>query len=194
MHPLRRACVRPAQGLLRARPGLGPAGARRLCEAGAALTHVRGDGTPAMVDVGGKAATRRTAVAGATVVVGRVVGALLRRNVSPAGKGDVFAVAQLAGIMAAKRTPDLIPLCHSVPLARVAVELALGADGERVHVRATAETGPAQTGVEMEALTAASLAALTVYDMCKAASKDMSITDVRLLAKTGGKSGDYARA
>lgn len=155
------------------------------------LTHIGSDGSPAMVDVGGKAETRRTATAQAIVQVGPIVHDLLRRNISPASKGDVFSVAQLAGIMAAKRTAELIPLCHSVPLAHVAVDLKLDHDSEAVCVSATAATGAAQTGVEMEALTAASVAALTVYDMCKAASKEMVITEVRLLSKTGGKSGTF---
>lgn len=165
---------------------------RSLCS-GARLTHIARDGSPTMVNVGSKAGSRRTAVAEATVVVGATVGGLLRRNVSPAGKGDVFGVAQLAGIMAAKRTDELIPLCHSVPLACVGVELRMVEGAEEVHIEATAETAVAQTGVEMEALTAASVAALTVYDMCKAASKEMVIKDVQLVSKTGGKSGDYLR-
>lgn len=166
---------------------------RARARATATLTHVGGDGAPAMVDVGAKELSRRAAVAEATVAVGPVVGRLLAGGVSPAGKGAVFGVAQLAGVMAAKRTADLIPLCHTVPLARVAVEMALCEKGESVRIRARAETAAAQTGVEMEALTAASVAALTVYDMCKAASKDMTITDVRLVSKTGGKSKDYVR-
>lgn len=144
-----------------------------------------------MVDVGDKEQTRRTATAEATVRVGPVVHGLLRRNVSPAAKGDVFSVAQLAGIMGAKLTPQLIPLCHAVPLAHVGVDLVLHPSSPEVTISATASTGAAQTGVEMEALTAASVAALTVYDMCKAASKEMCITDIRLLSKVGGTSGAY---
>lgn len=162
-----------------------------MCD-GAGLTHIGPDGSPTMVNVGSKSGSRRTAVAEATVFVGPIVGDLLLRNVSPARKGDVFSVAQLAGIMAAKKTDELIPLCHSVPLACVGVELRMEG-AEEVYLKATAETAVAQTGVEMEALTAVSVAALTVYDMCKAACKDMVIKDVQLLSKTGGKSGNYQR-
>lgn len=164
---------------------------RRACAS--ALTHFDKDGSPTMVDVGSKEPTLRTAVAEATVEVGPIIGKLIAGHESPAGKGSVFGVAQLAGIMAAKRTPELIPLCHTVPLASVRVDLELCPNNELVYIRAQAETKLAPTGVEMEALTAASVAALTVYDMCKAASKDMTISGVRLVAKTGGKSEDYRR-
>jgi cyclic pyranopterin monophosphate synthase len=157
------------------------------------LTHVDANGAASMVNVGDKRYTNRTATAVATVRVGSTVHALLACNISPGSKGDVFGVARLAGIMAAKRTPDLIPLCHSVPLANVAVDLRLDQDPAlpNVYISATASTGKAQTGVEMEALTAATVAALTIYDMCKAASKDMIITDIQLVRKSGGESGDY---
>jgi cyclic pyranopterin monophosphate synthase len=161
--------------------------------ASSSLTHLGKDGSPTMVNVGAKQHTRRTAVAEATVEVGAAVGALLRGSAFPTGKGSVFGVAQLAGIMAAKRTPDLIPLCHTVPLSSVSVELELCPRNEHVQIRARAETGLAQTGVEMEALTAASVAALTVYDMCKAASKDMTISGIRLVSKMGGTSREYIR-
>jgi cyclic pyranopterin monophosphate synthase len=177
----------------------GLAGLRRLSsiisDVTPRLTHVDTDGAAAMVDVSAKAHTQRTATAEAIVHVGATVHSLLARNISPGSKGDVFGVAQLAGIMAAKRTPELIPLCHTVPLANVAVNLRLDPDpmSPNVYISATASTGPAQTGVEMEALTAASIAALTVYDMCKAASKEMTITDIHLVHKSGGMSGNYTR-
>lgn len=155
------------------------------------LTHIGSDGSPSMVDVSDKQMSCRRATAKSVVDVGPIVHDLLRKNLSPGNKGDAFGVAQLAGIMAAKRTSDLIPLCHSVPLAHVDVGLTLGACRHEVEVNATVTTSAAQTGVEMEALTAASVASLTVYDMCKAASKDIVIKDTRLIAKSGGASGDY---
>lgn len=158
---------------------------------GSTLTHVNSDGVPSMVDVSAKRMTNRTATATSVIHVGAVVHDLLQRNLSPGNKGNVFSVAQLAGIMAAKRTPELIPLCHSVPLAHVDVRLRLNQHKPEVEVLATATTCQAQTGVEMEALTAVSIASLTVYDMCKAASKDMVIGNMRLIAKSGGASGDY---
>jgi cyclic pyranopterin monophosphate synthase len=130
-----------------------------------------------MVDVGGKPLSRRRARAGALVRMRAETAARLREL----PKGDALATAQVAGIMAAKRTSDLIPLCHPLPLTRVDVSLSVGDEG--VFVETTAET-TAQTGVEMEALTAAAVAALTVYDMAKAIDKDMTVTDVRLLEKT----------
>lgn len=137
-----------------------------------------------MVDVGGKVPTRRTASACATVVLGPVAFRLLRDN--QLAKGDALAVAQLAGIMASKQTSGLIPLCHALPLDSTAVTLELDELRNAVVVMATCCT-TARTGVEMEALTAVTVAALTVYDMCKAVSHDITITDVKLLAKTGGK-------
>ena len=152
-----------------------------------------------MVDVSGKEATRRRAVAEAVVEVGPAVAAAIAGDA--VAKGPVFATARIAGIQAAKQVGQLIPLCHPLPLEHVAVDLALR--GDEVHVRAEATVtawlwspeAPAmgKTGVEMEALTAAAVAALTVYDMCKALSKDMTIRCVRLLAKSGGRSGDWAR-
>jgi cyclic pyranopterin monophosphate synthase len=141
------------------------------------LSHVDEAGSVRMVDVGAKAFSRRRAVARAELRMRAETAARLRQL----PKGDALATAQLAGIMAAKRTSDLIPLCHPLPLSHVAVELEVGADA--VTITATAET-TAQTGVEMEALVAASVAALTVYDMAKAIDKDMSVSDVRLLEKT----------
>src|SRR5829696_7419609 len=141
------------------------------------LSHVDESGSVRMVDVGAKPLSRRRAVARASVRMA----AETAQRLSALPKGDALATAQLAGIMAAKRTSDLIPLCHPLPLTHVSVELEVGADA--VTITATAET-TAQTGVEMEALVAASVAALTVYDMAKAVDKDMAVADVRLLEKT----------
>ncbi len=149
------------------------------------LTHFK-DGTPIMVDVSSKATTLRSATAEAFVWLPEA--ARIALDAGGVGKGDVLAVAQLAGIMGAKQTANLIPLCHPLGLSSVEVWLERTADG--VRVQTTARTS-AQTGVEMEALTAASVAALTVYDMLKAASKGIEIRVVRLLEKTGGKSGDW---
>ncbi|KDD76135.1 MoaC family protein [Helicosporidium sp. ATCC 50920] len=137
-----------------------------------------------------KADTKRTAVAVASVAVGPVVGSLIRAN--QVQKGDVLSVARLAGIMAAKLTPQLIPLCHPILLSSARVELQLDERAEVVEVQATAAT-KGGTGVEMEAMVAAAVAALTVYDMCKAASKHIVISQVKLRSKTGGKSGDWHR-
>jgi cyclic pyranopterin monophosphate synthase len=149
------------------------------------LTHFK-DGRPHMVDVSDKAVTARTATAEATVTLPRA--ALEALEDGGVGKGDPLVVAQLAGILGAKQTSALIPLCHPVPLSSVDLHLERVIDG--VRIVATARTAD-RTGVEMEALTAVSVAALTVYDMLKAASKGIEITRVRLLSKTGGKSGDY---
>jgi len=154
------------------------------------LTHVDALGKASMVDVSAKAATKRTATASCRVLLGASAYQLVAAN--RAAKGDVLAVSQLAGIMAAKHTATLIPLCHNIPLSKVAVDLQLQPDHHLVVIRATATTVGA-TGVEMEALTAASVAALTVYDMCKAVSKEIEITDLRLEAKAGGRSGDWQR-
>jgi cyclic pyranopterin phosphate synthase len=154
----------------------------------AELTHFDGDGNAVMVDVSAKSATERVAIAKGSVIMAPATLALIRdRGVA---KGDVLAVAQLAGIMGAKRTPDLIPLCHPLALTSVGVELTLDAAASAVHIEATCKL-VGQTGVEMEALTAVTVAALTIYDMCKAADKGMRITDVRLVRKSGGKSGLY---
>lgn len=150
------------------------------------LTHLRRDGTAQMVDVSGKAETTREATATATVRTTEGVLALLGAGDLP--KGDALAVARVAGIMAAKKTPELIPLCHPLPISKVTVDFELGLDA--VTVLATVKTRGV-TGVEMEALTAASLAALSVYDMIKAVDKHAVLTDIRVLAKSGGKSGDW---
>jgi cyclic pyranopterin phosphate synthase len=144
-----------------------------------ALSHVDDAGDVRMVDVGGKPHERRRAVARARVAMRAETAAALRSL----PKGDALTTARLAGIMAAKRTAELIPLCHPLPLTNVEVSIEVGEDG--VDIVATAET-VAQTGVEMEALTAASVAALTIYDMAKAVDRDMSVEDLRLLEKTKG--------
>jgi len=150
------------------------------------LSHFDAAGQPRMVDVSAKAETRRTASAHAFVRMTPAVLEALPNN----PKGDPLAVARVAGILAAKRTADLIPLCHSLPLSHADVDIRIEPDG--VRIIATAAT-TAQTGVEMEALTAASVAALTVYDMTKALDKRIEIQDIWLLEKTGGKSGDFRR-
>ena len=143
-----------------------------------------------MVDVSGKADTLRTAVAVGRVILGREAFERVRDNT--VRKGDVLSIAQIAGIMGAKETSRLIPLCHQVQIQGVDVELTLNEDAEAVDIRAFAKSiGP--TGVEMEALTAVSVASLTVYDMCKSITKDLRIDNIHLLAKTGGASGDYRR-
>jgi cyclic pyranopterin phosphate synthase len=143
------------------------------------LSHVDAEGSVHMVDVGGKPYERRRAVASGRVAMSPETATELRSL----PKGDALATAQLAGIMAAKRTSELVPLCHPLPLTSIDVELEVGEGG--VQIVATVET-TAQTGVEMEALTAVSVAALTVYDMAKAVDRDMTIEDVRLLEKTKG--------
>lgn len=155
----------------------------------AKLTHVTSDGRARMVDVGGKEVTERTARAEAVVRMGAP---LVRRLKAYAygRKGDPVETARLAGIMAAKRTADLIPLCHTLPLDAVDVQVTFGRTVLRIETFVRARH---VTGVEMEALTAAAVAALTVYDMCKAADKGIEIERVRLLRKTGGKSGDWTR-
>jgi cyclic pyranopterin phosphate synthase len=156
----------------------------------AELTHLDNNGEAHMVDVGDKPVTRREATAGSEVVMAPATLELLRAG--NAAKGDVFAVARIAGIQAAKRTAELIPLCHPLPLDRIDVELTTC--DELPGVRIVARCAVAgRTGVEMEALTAASVAALTVYDMLKAVDRDMTIAATRLLAKRGGRSGDYTR-
>ncbi|HVB15568.1 MAG TPA: cyclic pyranopterin monophosphate synthase MoaC [Stellaceae bacterium] len=157
------------------------------------LTHTDVEGRARMVDVSDKAETDRVAVAGARVVMRPET--LARIQAGEIAKGDVLAVARLAGIMAAKRTAELIPLCHPLALTSVALDLACVPNGPRdgrsaVEITATCRL-KGRTGVEMEALTAASVAALTIYDMCKAIDRAMVVTDLRLLRKSGGKSGDY---
>ena len=154
------------------------------------FTHFNEEGRAKMVNVGEKPPTVRTAVAAARVLVNRETFDLIRSGGMK--KGDVLTVAQVAGVMGAKRTPELIPMCH--PILIDGVDLKLRLDEERCSVEITAAVScSGRTGVEMEALTAVSTAALTVYDMCKAVQKDMTITDIRLLEKAGGVHGDFIR-
>jgi cyclic pyranopterin monophosphate synthase len=153
------------------------------------LTHVDEHGAARMVDVSGKATTDREATARGRVLVAPATVELLRGGETP--KGDVLGVARIAGIMAAKRTPDLVPLCHPLAISGVTVDLEVVDDA--VEIAATVRTTD-RTGVEMEALTAVSVAALTVYDMIKAVDKQATITDVRVERKSGGKSGDWSRS
>lgn len=152
------------------------------------LSHVDERGEVRMVDVGGKQVTQRRAVAEASISMRPETLAMIVEGRAP--KGDVLATARIAGIMAAKRTSDLIPMCHPLPLTHATVELE--PTGAGVHVTAVCET-EGKTGVEMEALTAASVAALTLYDMVKAVDRGMTISDVRLLEKAGGRSGHWTR-
>jgi cyclic pyranopterin phosphate synthase len=150
------------------------------------LTHIDAAGKARMVDVSGKEVTKRTATAQAVVTMRPETLDKIRQNAL--AKGDALGVARVAGVLAAKRTDELIPLCHSLPMSDVSVDFEFG-DG-RIVIKTSATT-LAQTGVEMEALTAATVAALTVYDMAKAVDKRMTIEDVHLVSKTGGKSGDF---
>lgn len=152
------------------------------------LSHFDADGRAVMVDVSDKDETDRVAVAGASVVMQKPTLELIMAG--GVKKGDVLSVARLAGIMGAKRTPDLIPLCHPLALTSVTLELTCDPERNSVDIVATCKV-KGRTGVEMEALTAASVAALTVYDMCKAVDRGMTITNVRLIHKSGGKSGTY---
>ena len=154
------------------------------------FTHFNEQGRAKMVDVGEKVPSHRTAVAGARVLVSKETFALIKSGGMK--KGDVLTVAQIAGVMGAKRTPDLIPMCHPIMVTGINLELSLDEACCAVDIKATVSCD-GKTGVEMEALTAASTAALTVYDMCKAVQKDMVITDVRLISKTGGVHGDFKR-
>ena len=154
------------------------------------FTHFNEQGRAKMVDVGEKPPTRRTAVAGARVLVSPETFALIRSGGMK--KGDVLTVAQIAGVMGAKRTPELIPMCHPVLVDGIDLDLSLDERRCSVEIRASVSCD-GRTGVEMEALTAVSTAALTVYDMCKAVQKDMVISDIRLLSKSGGVHGDYFR-
>ena len=154
------------------------------------LSHVDADGRARMVDVSAKEETRRVARAGGSIRMKAATLDAIRGN--QIAKGDVLGVARLAGVMAAKRTAELIPLCHPLPLHDVDIALALDANLPGVRVEATSTT-VARTGVEMEAMTAVSVALLTIYDMAKAIDKEMVIGDIVLLAKTGGKSGPYSR-
>ncbi|MEX2229601.1 MAG: cyclic pyranopterin monophosphate synthase MoaC [Dehalococcoidia bacterium] len=157
-------------------------------ESAGALSHLDSEGHARMVDVSAKAVTAREATARGRVEMRPETLALIVEGRIP--KGDVFATARIAAIMAAKRTHELIPLCHPLPISGIEVRLAPAERGDAVEIEATVRT-TAQTGVEMEALTAASVAALTIYDMCKAVERTMRITDVRLVAKSGGRSGDF---
>ncbi|MBT1002713.1 cyclic pyranopterin monophosphate synthase MoaC [Paenarthrobacter sp. DKR-5] len=159
----------------------------RAHEEAPALTHLRADGTAQMVDVSGKPETSREATAQAVLRTTAEVMGLLTSGGLP--KGDALAVSRVAGIMAAKQTSTLIPLCHPLPISKVTIDFELGAS--EVLVRATVKT-KGLTGVEMEALTAASVAALTAYDMIKAVDKHAVLSDIKVLAKSGGKSGDWA--
>ena len=155
------------------------------------LTHLDRDGRASMVDVGDKESSSREAVAEASVYMAPTTLTAIRDGSLP--KGDVLAAARIAGIMAAKRTPDLIPLCHPLQLSKISVDFEVDDENGRVIVVGTVRC-KGRTGVEMEALTAVSVAALTIYDMAKALQKSMTISDIRLLRKRGGKSGDWKRA
>ena len=154
------------------------------------FTHFNDQGRAKMVDVGEKPVTRRTAVAAGRVLVNDYTFSLIKSGGMK--KGDVLTVAQIAGVMGAKRTPDIIPMCHPILMDGINLELSLDEARKSVESKANVSCD-GRTGVEMEALTAVSTAALTVYDMCKAVQKDMVITDVRLVSKTGGVHGDYMR-
>jgi cyclic pyranopterin phosphate synthase len=152
------------------------------------LSHVNPSGKASMVDVSGKQDTVRTAEAFAEVFVSNEIFKKIKEN--NIAKGDVLSIAKFAGMQAAKKTSELIPLCHNILITNVDVDLKLNSKNKSVQITAAAKT-VAKTGIEMEALTAASVAALTVYDMCKALDKSIIISNVKLLSKTGGKSGNY---
>ena len=154
------------------------------------FTHFNESGRAKMVDVGEKNITERTAIAAGRVLVSKSTFDLIKSGGMK--KGDVLTVAQIAGVMGAKKTPDIIPMCHPIIIDGIDLDLKLNEEYLSVEITATVScTG--RTGVEMEAITAVSVAALTVYDMCKAVQRDIEITDIRLLRKTGGKSGDFKR-
>ena len=152
------------------------------------LTHVDSSGEARMVDVGGKEITDRVATAVCEVKMSSKTLSLIRSG--GIGKGDVIATAKLAGVMGGKRTADLIPMCHNIPISQIEVNIEELSDGSGLRIEATART-TWRTGVEMEAMTAASIAGLTIYDMCKSAERGIKVTDLRLTHKSGGKSGDY---
>jgi cyclic pyranopterin monophosphate synthase len=152
------------------------------------LTHLDNQGTARMVDVGEKPDTERTAIAGGAVLMQPETLRLIREGALK--KGDVLTVARIAGIMAAKRTSELIPLCHPLPITHIDLDLSLDEARSAVTITATVRTR-GKTGVEMEALTAVTVAALTIYDMAKAVDRGMRLTDIRLLEKHGGQHGDY---
>ncbi|MEC4803309.1 MAG: cyclic pyranopterin monophosphate synthase MoaC [Jaaginema sp. PMC 1079.18] len=155
------------------------------------LSHLDSTGEAQMVDISGKKANKREAIAQSSIKMTKSTFEAIEQGNTP--KGDVLGTARLAGIMAAKQTANLIPLCHPLPLHKIAVQAIPDAELPGYHFQATVAT-QAETGVEMEALTAVSVAALTLYDMAKALEKSMQIQDIRLLRKTGGKSGDYQQA
>lgn len=155
---------------------------------GGSLTHFDGSGKARMIDVGAKSKTNRTAIARGSVLMLPETIELIKSN--GLEKGDSLAVARVSGIMAAKNTFQLIPLCHPIALEHISLEFEFDEDGKAIHITATAKT-TSKTGVEMEALTAVGVAALTIYDMCKSVDKGMCISEVRLLSKKGGKSGDF---
>ncbi len=152
------------------------------------LSHINSEGKAEMVDVSEKKETLRTAAASAEVFVSKEVFTRIKQNMIE--KGDVLAIAKFAGIQASKKTFELIPLCHNIPISKVNVEIKLNSKNYSLRISTFAKT-VSKTGIEMEALTAASVAALTIYDMCKALDKSIKITEVKLTSKTGGKSGDY---
>lgn len=154
------------------------------------LSHINSKGKAEMVDVSEKEITTRTAEAYAEVKVSKEIFNAIKNN--SVQKGDVLTIAKFAGIQAAKKTSELIPLCHNIFISKIDVELKLNSKKKTVEIKSFAKT-TAQTGIEMEALTAVSVAALTVYDMCKAIDKSMVISEIKLLSKTGGKSGSYRR-
>ncbi len=154
------------------------------------LTHLDKGGKARMVDVSEKTVTQREAVAKGSVLMNTATVRLIKDGALP--KGDVLAVARVAGIMAAKKTCELIPLCHPLNITSVTVDMSVDEEGGRVEIESKVRT-TGQTGVEMEALTAVSAAALTVYDMCKAVDKEMTISDIMLIEKRGGRSGEFKR-
>lgn len=154
------------------------------------FSHINSKGKAEMVDVSEKEITTRTAEAYAEVKVSKEIFNAIKNN--SVQKGDVLTIAKFAGIQAAKKTSELIPLCHNIFISKIDVELKLNSKKKTVEIKSFAKT-TAQTGIEMEALTAVSVAALTVYDMCKAIDKSMVINEIKLLSKTGGKSGSYRR-
>lgn len=154
------------------------------------LSHINSKGKAEMVDVSGKEISLRTAEAVAEVKVSKEIFNAIKNNLVT--KGDVLSIAKFAGIQAAKRTAELIPLCHNIFISKIDVELKLNSKNKTVEIKSFAKT-TAQTGIEMEALTAVSVSALTVYDMCKAIDKSMVISEIKLISKTGGKSGNYSR-
>lgn len=154
------------------------------------LSHINSKGKAEMVDISGKEISLRTAEAVAEVKVSKEIFNAIKNNLVT--KGDVLSIAKFAGIQAAKRTAELIPLCHNIFISKIDVELKLNSKNKTVEIKSFAKT-TAQTGIEMEALTAVSVSALTVYDMCKAIDKSIVISEIKLISKTGGKSGNYSR-